>query len=645
MPILTSNRAGPEILFALDTKTAVHLNPWESCLRGWFVSTPALFDPHSVLGVIVEGSFVPALYGLPRPDVALHLNDANLVNCGFVVRFRGPKRNPLIKLVVQSPARTVVLAELNVPLAPPTTGAAASIDSYEAWLIFREPELFWPENEVYDRLSALPYRPLVSVLLAASHVDPFFIEQCVQSVVRQKYTHWQLCLCDYSPDGTATEQLQRLTASDDRITLASGPDGAGAAAAQNLVLNRAQGDFIITLGQNDELHPCALLEVVRLLNQRSGCQAIYSDEDTIDTYGSRSSPVFKADMDPDLLLASHYPGRLTALKRETVLGLGGFRSRYEGAHEWDLLIRLLEHAGPGAIQHVAKPLYHRRMTPDPGRIPVRKASAGALVDHAARTGKRVDVEPGLSPDSFRLKQEAPQKASAAVFVLEEDGIFQIKTIRMCFNRGREISLYQVKECAIYPVDSTSPSPLLSLTDISAEVFIFINGPLESLNHLFFEELVAQALRPECGVVTGISVDGERRVLHSGLVYSKGDCLVDPYAGFDFSQVAHLGPMNAVRSVEMISDLFFAIRREYLLAVGGLSAISAGQMLPLVHKLVGNAHRDGLRIIVTPFAVASFQRTRPVVPVDPVRAQTDNGVCLNPNLLAFEDLSQAVRGVF
>jgi hypothetical protein len=96
---------------------------------------------------------------------------------------------------------------------------------------------------------------------------------------------------------------------------------------------------------------------------------------------------------------------------------------------------------------------------------------------------------------------------------------------------------------------------------------------------------------------------------------------------------------------MISDLFFAIRRENLLAVGGLSAVSTGQMLPLVHKLVAKVHRDGLRVIVTPFAVASFHRTRPVVPLDPVRSQTHSAVCLNPNLLAFDDLSQAVRGVF
>jgi hypothetical protein len=578
------------------------------------------------------------LYGIPRPDVARHLNDPNLINCGFFVRFRGPKRNPLIKLAVQSKSRTVVLAELNAPLVSATTGPEATIDSYEAWLICREASLFWPENEVYDRLSALPCRPLVSVLLAASNVDAFFLEQCVQSVIRQKYTHWQLCIAGHCSDA--------LAASDDRITLASSPEHVGnAAEAQNLALNNAQGDFIVALDQNDELHPCALLEVVRHLNQRDACEAIYSDEDTIDTYGSRSSPVFKADMDPDMLLASNYLGRLTALKRTTVLGLGGFRSEYEGAHEWDLLIRLLDKVGPAAIQHVAKPLYHRRAAPAQARVRARKVSARALTDHVTRAGKTVVVEPSIAPDSFRLKQQAPQTASVAVFVLQEDGIFQIKTIGMCLNRGRQISLYQVKDCAIYPVNGASPSPLLSLNDISADVFIFINYPLESLNHLFFEELVAQALRRECGVVTGISVDVERRVLHSGLVYANGDRLVDPHAGFDFSEVAHLGLMNGVRSVEMISDLFFAIRREQLLAAGGLSAVSAGQTLPLVHKLVSNAHRDGLRVIVTPFAVASFHRTRPVVPPDPVRSQTHRGVCLNPNLLAFEDLTQAVRGVF
>ena len=91
----------------------------------------------------------------------------------------------------------------------------------------------------------------------------------------------------------SAEHLLRLAASDGRITLTRSPHRLGAAEAQNFALKQAQGDFIVTLDQNDELHPCALLEVIRLLNQRDSCEAIYSDEDKIDLYGSRAAPSSK----------------------------------------------------------------------------------------------------------------------------------------------------------------------------------------------------------------------------------------------------------------------------------------------------------------------------------------------------------------
>jgi hypothetical protein len=699
MPILTSYPPGNAPLFALDTKTPVPINLWESYLRGWFVpDTDA-----NILGVMIEGSFVPAFYGLPRPDVARHLNKPNLLNCGFYVRFSGPKWNPLIKLVVQGKSRPFVLAELNVPLLSAKSHAAAqAVNSYEAWLNGREASLFWPENQVYNRLSALPYRPLLSVLLPTSNADPFLLDQCVESVLRQKYAHWQLCIVDSSSDADSVDRLRRLAASDDRIILAAGNPRAGVPEAQNLALKSAQGDFILMLDQNDELHPCALLEVVRLLNQRNSCEAIYSDEDKIDVYGSRSNPVFKADFDPDMLLASNYLGRLTALRRTTVLELGGFRSVCDGLEaqrarpcretesgvraastcpfcassleaqrarpcretesgiraastypfcassleEWDLLVRLAEHAGAAAIQHIPKPLYHRRIQPaQPSPYVNVSAALRVISDHVARVDYPALVQTGLSPGSVRLKQQAPKTTKIAVFVLQEDGMFQIATVGMSMNRGREISLYQVRDCAIHAVDDASQSALVTLNDLSADVFIFINRPLESLNHLFFEELSAQALRADCGLAAGISVDVEKRILHSGFVHATESRLVDPFAGFEFSQVSHLDLLNVTRSVEMVSDQCFATRREHLAAVGGLSAISAVQMPQLVHKLATKAHRQRLRVIVTPFAVASFHQTRPNVPIDPVRPQDHNAVSLNPNLLMFEDLTQAMRGAF
>jgi hypothetical protein len=476
-----------EILFALDTPAPIPINPWESYLRGWFTSSL----PHeTTLGILLEGSFVPAFYGLPRPDVAIHLSDPTRANTGFYIRFRTPKPGSRIKLMAQGKSGRTVLAETTVPPTHP------------------EAHLFWPENEVPQRLAALPYRPLISVIVPTLSPN----QRCAQSVHKQQYPHWQLCL--------STAQKE-------------------------------EGDFIVNLDQNDELHPCALLEIVKRLNEHPTCELIYSDEDSIDTYGSRSHPVLKPDFDLDRFLAFNYLGSLVALKRRSGMALG------EGAQDWDLYIRLIEKAGPATVQHIAKPLYHRGTPTGIVAPSMQKASLCVLSEHIQRTGKEAVVEPGIFPGSVRLKYVAPRSAAVAVFIRPEDGDFQVQTVSANF--GRAISINRFANGDLPPAD----------------VFVFINRPLETLNHSFFEELTAQALREECGLVTGISVPSK---------------------------------FDVIKAVETIPPDFFAFRREHLAAVGGLTRMSSSQTL--LDKLTANAHQRGLRVLVTPFAVASFHSVEP-----------------------------------
>jgi len=535
-----------ENLFALDTPAPIAINPSESYLKGWFIPSPPRHE--TTLGVSIEGSFTPALYGLPRPDVASHFNDPSLTDCGFYVRFRSPQHGRPVKVVNRSKLGVTVLAE--VAAAPALSEAA----------------LFWPEAEVSARLSTLSYRPLISVILPTHNPDLFLLEHCVQSVHKQQYPHWQLCMSAKGAPArchTAQDVALPLGGAPDsapvlREFLQIGADAPGRAEAQNQALQRAEGDFIVTLDQSDELHPCALLEIVKRLNESANCEMLYSDEDDIDRYGLRTNPSPKPDFDPDMFLAFDYVGRLVALKRSSVLALGGWRAECEGAHDWDLHIRLMEQAAPKAVQHIAKPIYHRG-----AREEHRKALERVLSDHVQRTGKQAAVEPGVFPGSMRLKYAAPRTAAIAVFIRPEDGDFQLQTVRACANRGRDISIYLSLDCAVRPAD----------------VCVFINRPLETLNHSFFEELAAQALREECGLVTGLSV---------------------PSA------------LDVIKVVETIPADFFAVRREHLAAVGGVSSM---QMPELVRKLVTHAHQRGLRVIVTPFAVASFHSVEPAHPPD------------------------------
>ena len=86
---------------------------------------------------------------------------------------------------------------------------------------------------------------------------------------------------------------------------------------------------------------------------------IFSDEDTIRSNGTRSRPWFKSDWNPALMLSQNAVGRLGACSRDLVSRLGGFRAGYEGAEEYELILRSARATDPIRIRHIPRVLYHR----------------------------------------------------------------------------------------------------------------------------------------------------------------------------------------------------------------------------------------------------------------------------------------------
>ena len=106
---------------------------------------------------------------------------------------------------------------------------------------------------------------------------------------------------------------------------------------------------------------------------------IYSDEDKLDLAGRRCDPAFKPDWSPDLFLHRMYTCHLTVVRKEVFESAGGFRTGYEGAQDYDLLLRVMERTD--RISHVPRILYHWR------KLPQSTASAGAAKPWAMDAGR------------------------------------------------------------------------------------------------------------------------------------------------------------------------------------------------------------------------------------------------------------------
>ena len=78
------------------------------------------------------------------------------------------------------------------------------------------------------------------------------------------------------------------------------------------------------------------------LNHHPEADMIYSDEDKLNEQEQLFDPYFKPDWCPDSLLARNYICHLGTYRRSLIEEIGRFRLGYEGAQDYDLVLRFTE---------------------------------------------------------------------------------------------------------------------------------------------------------------------------------------------------------------------------------------------------------------------------------------------------------------
>lgn len=232
------------------------------------------------------------------------------------------------------------------------------VDSYELWL---------ENNRLTEHLrvkltnyaKVLGYQPLFSIVVPVYNVDEKWLKKLVVSVKRQIYTNWELLLVD---DKSSKAHIKPLLAeignSDDRIKVHYRSENGNISAATNDGIEISQGEFIVFMDNDDEIHDLALFEMCRSLNEDKSIDVIYTDEDKLDEEGKRYNPHFKPEFSKDLLLSYNYLNHLLCVRKSKVIEAGMFRSAYDGTQDYDFILRLIEKTE--RIHHIPKILYHWR---------------------------------------------------------------------------------------------------------------------------------------------------------------------------------------------------------------------------------------------------------------------------------------------
>lgn len=242
-----------------------------------------------------------------------------------------------------------------------------------------------------------------SILVPAYETKPEYFNEMVKSVQNQSYPYFELIIADASDSDSLRELISEFP--DDRIRYRKLKNNGGISENTNEALRMAQGQYIGLLDHDDVLTPDALYEMAECIGKMSkaGKRAglLYSDEDK----GNGDMTEFydphrKRPYNRELFLSNNYICHFTVMEADLMKRLA-FRSAYDGAQDYDLLLRAAAELEPDAqetIVHIPKVLYHWRChTGSTAENPESKmyayeAGRKAVADYCRKQGWHVRVK-------------------------------------------------------------------------------------------------------------------------------------------------------------------------------------------------------------------------------------------------------------
>lgn len=215
-------------------------------------------------------------------------------------------------------------------------------------------------------------QPLFSILVPTYRTAREYLLEMMDSVLEQTYGRLELILADATEDDSVETIVREYMSQEkerygsQRIRYHRLERNGGISENSNEALKLAAGDYIGLLDHDDVLTPDALYEMTLQLEKcgAAGVEPLllYSDEDKCNQDRSvYFEPHYKMDFNLDLLLSNNYICHFLVMKRELMQSLG-FRKEYDGAQDYDLVLRAVTQILPEEerIVHIPKVLYHWR---------------------------------------------------------------------------------------------------------------------------------------------------------------------------------------------------------------------------------------------------------------------------------------------
>lgn len=430
--------------------------------------------------------------------------------------------------------------------------------------------------------------------------------ECIESVKAQWFTDWELCLVN---DGSTAVHIEPLlddvVRNDPRIRIHHRKVNGGIVAASNDALELTQGDFIVLLDHDDTIEPDTLHLVDEALATDEQIDLVYSDADKLDANGNRIHPFYKPDWSPERFRHQNYLIHIAVARRSIVTNVGGFRTGFDGAQDYDLLLRVSERAR--TIHHIPRVLYHWRMIPgstagdSQAKPEAYDAGQRAIADHCKRVGIEATVcALPESPGSYSVRR-IPQSCPLVSIVMPTAGAKRrLWGVETCLpvnaaQRVLDVSSYPQIEWVVAFDDEcdleirnevrgvcgdsfveVTQAPGFNFSDAvnrgvqssTGDIIVLLNDDVEILTADWLEQFIASLDDPTVGSVGPRLLFPNFRVQSAG--HRHGQTPEHLGRGLDRADHGPFSALQIARECSSITGALLATRRTTWEQVGGMA---------------------------------------------------------------------------
>lgn len=465
--------------------------------------------------------------------------------------------------------------------------------SYKIWIKNNEPK----ESELKTQTNyKFAYAPKISILIPMYNTKELFFAELVVSLKNQTYSNFEVCIADGSEK--ENNELQKYIENDDRFIYKFLGFNKGIAENTNEALKMATGEYITLIDHDDLLPKFSLFEVVKAINQNPDVDFLYSDEDIIDYKYVRKNPHFKPDFSPDTLRSYNYICHLTVLKKELLDKINGFKSEYDGAQDYDLILRATEKAN--RIVHIPKILYHWRAHENSTSQNTDSKSYAFVAGEKAIKAQleRLNIKGSVKslevPGTYKVSYDIINKPLISIIIPNKDAVDELKK---CINSILRSS-YKNYEIIIVENNSEKKSTFeyydkLKKYDninivkhnekifnyskinnfgrkfVKGEYIVLLNNDVEIITKNWLEEMLGICEQNNVGIVGAKLLYNDNSVQHAGVIIGVGGVAGHIHKNIKDKDPGYFSRANIVNNFSAVTAACMMVKTSIYDEVNGL----------------------------------------------------------------------------